>query len=339
MSDSHDADGGSPGPEATAGRVRDEQLLIDYALGRSDGAAAEDVRRRLAEDADFAALHADVANTLEALGTWPAPDPPEDLVEQTLERVGAVRRTEMLLAAQPEGAEPRPPVFSFRELVAIAAAVVLAVGILIPSLRRARQLADRGLCAANMGQIGAALQHYAGGNDDLLPATPAEAEWWLPRPGKQVSSNTEGLFLLIRHGYAQPEAFQCPATGEDAFVIRPGMRDFPSRRAVNYSYQHSINARMRYSELHARLVILSDDNPVFAGGRFHPERVDCTVSDNHGGGGQNVLYPGGDVVWATHNRVGVDGNNIFLAEGILDYLGREKPTSPTDSFVIPNPGR
>ena len=321
-----------------AARARDEKLLIDYVLGRCEGASCEAVRARLVEDAAFAALHADVANTLGALGAWTAPEPPEDIDQRTLQRVQALRRTEALVAAQPAGGDVHRPVFSFRELAALAATVLVAVGILVPSMRRAQQLARRGLCSANIGQIGAALGHFAAGNDDLLPATPAKAEWWLPRPDGQHTSNTEGLFRLVRQRLAAPEAFQCPAVAGQTFVVQAGMTDFPSPRSVAYSYQHSLNAHIRYSRLHVEMVLLADGTPVFAGGRFCPDRVGRSVSDNHGGSGQNVLYPGGRVEWVTHGRVGVDGNNIFLVEGVLNYVGREKPASPTDTFLLPHPG-
>jgi hypothetical protein len=35
-------------------------------------------------------------------------------------------------------------------------------------------------------------------------------------------------------------------------------------------------------------------------------------SPNHGGGGQNVLYIGGQVLWCTTCTVGLDGDHIYL---------------------------
>ena len=84
-----------------------------------------------------------------------------------------------------------------------------------------------------------------------------------------------------------------------------------------------------------RMAILGDRNPLFNNGRFIPKRIESLVSDNHGQTGQNVLYLDMHVEWAETPSAGVDGNNIFLAEGIYEYTGNEEPTGPTDTFLLP----
>ncbi len=81
--------------------------------------------------------------------------------------------------------------------------------------------------------------------------------------------------------------------------------------------------------------ILADNTPAFVNGVFRPERAEA-VSDNHGGRGQNVLDLTGRVVWAKSNRIGVNDNNIFLADNVTMHLGKEAPASRTDSFLLPN---
>ena len=58
-------------------------------------------------------------------------------------------------------------------------------------------------------------------------------------------------------------------------------------------------------------------------------------SHNHDGDGQNVLYLQGNVAWRPTPAAGVSGDNIFLAEGIEEYVGTEEPTKTTDSFLLP----
>lgn len=328
-------------PGADGQPSEDEQSLIDFVLGRCDEQSAGEIRRRLAGGGEFAARHREISSALEALGEWQVADPPANLVERTLARVSAQRRSEALLV---EGRRPRSlvPAFSMRELGAIAAAVLLAVGIFIPSLSQAHKRAQRSQCAWNQGQIGSGLAHYANANDDVLPASPVNAGSWLASGGQPPASNSAGLFVLVRSGHVPAEVFRCPAAGGRSFEVRMGMVDFPSPQTIGYSYQHTLAGPVSRAGLddvaRREMRILADNTPVFEKGVFRPERSD-TVSGNHSGAGQNVLSLAPHVAWVTNNYVGVDGDNIFLAEGVTEYNGSEKPASRTDSFLLPTPGR
>lgn len=331
-----------PQPEGPGPQARDDELLIDFLLGRCDERTAEHVRRRLAGGGDFAARHDEMASALEALGRYELPRPPENLTERTLARVSALRRSEALLAGERTRRRAFAPTFSFRELAALAAAIVLAVGIFVPSVRQARKLAQRSGCAANVGQIGTAVAHYANAHNDLLPGSPANEGFWLPQPGQQRASNSAGLFLLVRSGYVACDLFQCPAAGGKSFEFKAGMSDFPSGPTIGYSYQHSLSGPLRRAELAqvaAEKVILADENPIFAGGVFHAERLARTASGNHDGDGQNVLRLNMQVVWTTDCLVGFGGDNIFLAQGVTNYTGNEKPSSKADTFLLPSFGQ
>ena len=331
------ADVPQPGPQA-----RDDELLIDFLLGRCDEQAAEQVRSRLAEGGDFATRHDELASTFEALGRYEPPAPPENLTERTLARVSALRRSEALLAGERTRRRAVVPTFSFRELAAVAAVVILAVGVFVPSIRQARKLAQRSACAANAGQIGTAVAHYANAHSDMLPGSPANQGFWLQRPGQQLASNSAGLFLLVRSGYLTGDVFQCPAAGGKSFEFKAGMTDFPSAGAIGYSYQHSLSKPLRreaLAQFAAKKVILADENPVFSGGVFHAERVARTASGNHGGEGQNVLRLNMQVAWTPGCRVGVDQDNIFLAQGVDKYVGNEQPASEADTFLLPSFGQ
>ena len=39
--------------------------------------------------------------------------------------------------------------------------------------------------------------------------------------------------------------------------------------------------------------------------------------------------------WAQTAEAGVMGNNIYLAEGVYEYRGDERPSTPTDTFLLP----
>ncbi|MCJ7543921.1 MAG: hypothetical protein MUP47_05040 [Phycisphaerae bacterium] len=326
----------------------DEQLLIDYALGRCEADQAQALRRRLQEDAALAALHQDIRNALAAMALVPILEPPAGLAQRTVNRLRQVHATEALIARAELGRRPASRSrFSLRELAAVASVVLLlGLGFYLTLGRgdqslQARQLAT--LCEARLGDIGRAAHAYAEENDSFLPVSAPVAGAWLASPGQEVLSNSTGLFQLIRLNYAPAEAFQCPGTTGPApagFAVMAGMTDFPQGKFIGYSYQHALGRGLSLNDpvlraAAAEMAILADSNPLFTGGRFHPGRAATAVSDNHDGRGQNVLYLDNHVRWAATPTVGVGGNNIYLAEGVLQYRGDEAPVSPTDTFLLP----
>jgi prepilin-type processing-associated H-X9-DG protein len=69
---------------------------------------------------------------------------------------------------------------------------VLMLSIMLPSLARARELAKRTVCAANMQGLGASLLNYASENDGAFPKDPAKA--------------------LVSVGVS-PKSLECPSSG------------------------------------------------------------------------------------------------------------------------------
>jgi prepilin-type processing-associated H-X9-DG protein len=216
------------------------------------------------------------------------------------------------------------------------------IGIVLPSVRYAQRMATRTHCEANMAQIGTGLNQYAAENDDSLPAArlSPDANWLTSKAG-----NSSALFQLVASAAAKTDVFQCPSTPSEGFAYQAGMLDFPHPKAISYSYQHSIGKTIRrsspeYAQAGKNMAILSDATPVFKNGQFDP--TSCrrnVVSSNHSQCGQNVLYLDGHVDWADTCRAGVDGNNIWMAEGVTSYKGDEKPVDSLDSFLLPNPGQ
>ena len=324
-------------------RLTDEALLIDYLRGECDEAQAGAVKARLEADGDFARLHDQLREALAALGSLPPVEPPADLADRTLERIRAAQQTDRLLAREQLKHRHRaiPATFSFRELVALAASIIVLAAVIVPGLHHARQLRTAELCAAQLGQVGQSLTAYAAANDSYLPAAAGRTARWLPAKGEASVSNSAGLFKLVRAGYAPPTRFQCPAVGGGAFAVQAGMVDFPASDFVSYSYQHSLGAnalRLGAKDVqHVRdkMAILADSTPLFRDGRFLADRVRATAGDNHKRRGQNVLYLDMHTDWATTPNVGVDGNNIYLAEGVYRYTGEETPNDATDTFLLP----
>lgn len=323
-------------------KAHDEALLIDFLLGQCDEAQGRLVQGRLERDAAFARTLEDLRNTLAALDLAVEHEPPETLVADVLARVRSARQTDALLAReQLSRRDVIRPTFSLREFGAIAGVLLLLVSIFGVSYREARRRKDLTHCAAQVARMGSALLTYANRHDGHLPTATASGPRWLPTASQPAASNSTALFRLVKAGYVEPPAFQCPAVGGSSFVVQAGMTDFPRPESISYSYQHSLGPKGLWIEdrrllgVKMSMVILADSTPVFAGGRFRADRVRTPVSDNHGRMGQNVLYLDMHVDFKRLPSVGVMGDNIYLAGDIQDYHGEEAPTSLTDTFLLP----
>jgi hypothetical protein len=290
---------------------------------------------------DFEAQHIseDIKNALSALDALPSHEPFDDLVPQTLQRIEQYQTTQKLIVH-----ESRRPMyqatFSLREVLTVAAVLLVMVMLFVPSIKQAKHVAMVNMCASNMGRIGTGLTQYANMNGDYLPAPQTTDMRWLPLPDKPVST-TNGLFKLVRSDYTKPMLFECPAVECCTFVMGDQMSDFPAAKYVSYSYQHDLGAqklRLKNSPLDPvadKMAILADSNPIFIGGKFHPELLQAKASPNHNGQGQNVLYLDMHVNWATDANAGIDGDNIYTIQGVSNYQGDEAPSKPTDSFLLP----
>jgi len=320
----------------------DEIILIDFLLGQLPPEEAQLLRARMQAEPELRKLHDNLANTFAAMDLAPQPQAPAGLAERTLARIAAAERTDTLIAMEQRAARPFRPTFSLRELAAMVAIMLVAVGMILPALRLAHHRGLRSECAAQLGQIGSAMQTYALNNAGLLPGTDGDATRWGGHGPGARASNSASLFKLLRQKYlALPTVFQCPAVGGASFTIKPGMADFPQAQHISYSYNYSLGGH-RVSILTgpappvaSSMVILGDQTPLFAPGQFQPGKLSSPVSENHAGPGHNVLYLAGQVLWATTSNVGVDSDDIFLVQGVESYTGNEKPASITDTFLLP----
>ena len=109
--------------------------------------------------------------------------------------------------------------FTLVELLVVIGIVAVLIGILLPSLSRAREQAKRTACLSNLRQLHLAMHMYANENKDYVPVG-----YW--RDQKQVSylfhyndSNKEYytlLGLLYLHGTVKdPKGFYCPSETHD----------------------------------------------------------------------------------------------------------------------------
>src|SRR4051812_20440904 len=121
---------------------------------------------------------------------------------------------------------PRPVrrhAFGILELLIVVGIIALLVSILLPSLCRSRETANRVKCASNLRQIGAAIKLYANDNrgayprvrstlvsaDKIVPVfgTGVEAKNPFADDGPKKDDVTAAMFLLLRTQDITSEVF------------------------------------------------------------------------------------------------------------------------------------
>lgn len=235
--------------------------------------------------------------------------------------------------------------FTLIELLVVVAIIALLVSILLPSLGRARELAKRAICAANLNGVGKAIPLYMADSRDSYPYLYSNARYPAPNAsgdaGTLRQSNIEpfagaggnwdstmpwgtgqqqSLALLAARGYLGEKQFLCPST-TDSLTERSGNNKygFSIRTNVSYGVQSFFDSsnpvkKTLYEGLLPDVAIMADkvlratNGTVVTSGNVNGMPPN---SGNHKQEGQNVLYAGSNVGWQDDPRCGFSANKIY----------------------------
>jgi len=230
--------------------------------------------------------------------------------------------------------------FTLVELLVVIGIIALLISILLPSLNKARETANRAKCASNLHQIGLAIILYQNENQQLSPRTimdlsgnPTPTWGYQTTPGtldpfngaEGVNNVTASFFLLARIEQLTPAVFICPSSNAEAWDFGGGSNSAQNwldwngtggiTKNLSYSYENpfasttAVSNGWQLKNPDATYAIASDMNPGTSIPNS-PSRNVITVLTTD----PSSLMKNGNS--ANHQQ---DGQNVLYGDGHADW--------------------
>lgn len=231
--------------------------------------------------------------------------------------------------------------FSLIELLVVIAIISLLVSILLPSLKKAKELAKIAVCASNLHQLGTALHLYGSDFNDNVPSPPDNGYYQFNALTYDWDSASDGIDGWYSYGKFCPKnpnfsptryidnwrMFYCPSHTDPVYEGTPenathGWNGSGGEIAGGYVYRgwgltmyglpDPPGGGPRITDFMETGAVWLNDH-----GTFYPASRGVAHSD-----GYNALYADAHVLWIGDKQELLRGQNI-VTDGLIFYLNAE----------------